>query len=77
MVQRYEQCSHCGGEYAPNDVMVKADDGDYVAYADYEKLVKALRRFGHHDSPCAGILDLNEDAECICGFEQALKENKQ
>ena len=49
---------------------------DYIVQAinSHEKLKKALRRFGHHDSPCAGILDLNDDAECTCGFEQALKE---
>ena len=57
------------------------EDADYIAQAinSHEKLAKALRRYGHHDSPCAGILDLNDDAECTCGFGQVLKkaEKKQ
>ena len=40
-------------------------------------LLKALSRYGHHDSPCAGILDLNDDSECICGFEAALAKAKK
>lgn len=39
MVQRYNQCNWSGGEYSPNDVMQKADDGEYVEYADYEKAI--------------------------------------
>jgi len=38
MVQRYDQCNQCGGEYAPHDVMIKVDDGDYVEYSDYTDL---------------------------------------
>lgn len=38
MVQRYNQCDWCGGEYSPNDIMKKADGGEYVRYSDYEKL---------------------------------------
>jgi hypothetical protein len=36
------------------------------------KLKKALRRYGHHDSPCSVLLD-DKVCPCICGFEQALK----
>jgi len=41
MVQRYNQCDWCGGEYSPNDIMQKADDGEYVKYSDYE-IVQAI-----------------------------------
>ena len=47
------------------------------AEAINKELIKALKRYGHHDSPCAGILDLNDDSECSCGFEAAIaKANK-
>ena len=41
-------------------------------YAENERLKKALKRYGHHDSPCALLMDLDDEI-CICGFEQALK----
>lgn len=37
---------------------------------NYEKLVKALKRYGDHE-PCC----VKGDA-CTCGFEQAIKEEK-
>lgn len=52
---------------------------DCKPYAGAMQMRKALKirnkdllRYGHHDSPCAGILDLNEDSECTCGFEAAI-----
>ena len=44
---------------------------------DHKDLIKALKRYGHHDSPCAGILDLNDDSECSCGFEAAIAKAKK
>jgi len=40
--------------------------------AENKKLKDALNRFGHHDSPCAALID-DDNSECICGYEQALK----
>ena len=48
-----------------------------VAEAINKDLIKALKRYGHHDSPCAGILDLNDDSECSCGFEAAIAKAKK
>ncbi len=39
MVQRYDECEWCGDEYSPDAGMTKAEKGDYIKYADYEKLI--------------------------------------
>ena len=41
--------------------------------AENAKLKKALKRYGHHDSPCAALID-DDICPCFCGFEQALKD---
>ncbi len=70
MVQRYDPDVNCH----------LSDDGDYVEYSEYEKiinshkeLVEALNKYGCHNNEC------NEygGAKCICGFEQALKEEAE
>lgn len=45
--------------------------------ANLKDLLGALKRYGHHDSPCAGILDLNEDSGCTCGFAAAIAKAKE
>lgn len=47
MVQRYD----------PSILMYKADDGDYVEYADYEKLVKVIN-------------ETNQCFKCKYGYRQ-------
>ena len=41
--------------------------------AENAKLKKALKRYGHHDSPCATLID-DDIYPCFCGFKQVLKD---
>ena len=68
MVKRYEHEDKCGSEY--NCGFYECSAGDYVEYADYEKLVEALKKYGDHEPGC-----VKGDA-CNCGFEQALEAEK-
>ncbi len=42
--------------------------------AEVERLKEVLKRYGHHDSPCIALMDIDE--KCICGFDQALQRGK-
>ncbi len=75
MIQRYDQCNWCGDEYGKDAVMTKADDGDYVLYEDYEKLME----YAQHKQDCNLLSPIpcvkynGKEVGCDCGFEQALK----
>lgn len=66
MVQRYD----------PVHFMKKAENGDYVEYEDYKKLVK-IKEISY-EAICTGDQEASEKAiGLIEAYEQALKEPKK
>lgn len=65
------------GMLAVGNELIKKDLRIQRLEASRKDLLDAFKRYGHHDSPCAGILDLNEDSECTCGFEAAIAKAKK
>ena len=75
MVKRYEHEDKCGSEY--NCGFYECNTGDYVEYADYEKLVE----YAQHKPDCNLLAAIvlcppGEKPKCDCGFEQALESEK-